>query len=195
MHERTWYNLKLIIMNPFLVLALPIACRSVPIEPSRATLPFHCKFPERTPSGRSWYLCVPVVAWTNIKTSETPDRDPRGRGQVYGRTVDEGQIKKAGFMVLLFRALSMMTYQFRRTSERVRFPWTRLAVAKSGAAESFNSHLDQPLDARVLEHIILGCSWFKYHVVRKQFVLLASRGLWHPITLFRRTEGLHSCQR
>lgn len=80
---------------------------------------------------------------------------------------------------------SQLTYQLRRSGKCVRFARPGLAVTKRGTAESFDRHLDQSLDAGVLQHIVLCGARFEHDVVGEQFRLLgtSARGQRNSVTL------------
>lgn len=54
----------------------------------------------------------------------------------------------------------------------------RLSVAEGGATEALDRHLDESLDARELQHVVLCGARLKDHVVREQLRLLTgTRGI------------------
>lgn len=80
--------------------------------------------------------------------------------------------------------------QLRRTRERMRFAGARLAVTEGRAAEALDGHLDDALDARVLQHIVLCGARLEDHIVAEEFGLLAAgRSARNAIALRHVEEG------
>lgn len=59
----------------------------------------------------------------------------------------------------------------RRTGQRVGFTASGLSVTEARGVETFGRHLDELLDARILEHVLLRGRRFEDHVEREQLGL------------------------
>lgn len=65
--------------------------------------------------------------------------------------------------------------QLGRSGQRVRFARTGLAVAECRTAEPLDGHLDDALDAGILQHIVLRGARLENDIVAEQFRFLAAR--------------------
>lgn len=79
--------------------------------------------------------------------------------------------------------------QLRRPRQRVRLARARLAVAECRAAETLDGHLDDALDARVLQHIVLRGARLEHHIVAEQLGFLAAgRAARDAVALAKESE-------
>lgn len=90
------------------------------------------------------------------------------------------------------RGFLVSSHQFRGSSECVCLPRGGLSVAKGRATEALDRHLNESLDARILQHIILRGSRLKDHVVGEELWLLTGTGsvaLWEEKESLRMNMG------